>query len=771
MIPFMRRVHYIRSRWSLLFTILNLHYMFQSTDAFLVGSDRTSPPSPCRLGPIQDMQPRHFGTKGGALFADRNGQNGENNGSNTAEGVKRKQKAKTAKKGQAEGKLSRNSVDLDKRPEKNKKKKERNSGGSSDARQRKGEEKASPKELLEMIDPFKAGQKLRQSFDTALTTVGTTLTGTKNIPSTSKYYLDDRFLEPGDGPVLYAERNPLFDRLDEEDLSPEVLVVGATGAVGRLVVRRLLLDGRFRVRVLVRDLYSRTLNMLGTGVTYCQGDLNNMESLEYALTDVDKIVFCAGAPRPDEDDFKAKFEGFARENLQVDETDDGGNLVAPAERWDQLGSILEVRARLAEQIDVMGMGNLLRAYQNVRHADYGTGQAAKRSLFKFDKRPDDFNLFCTDSDDNNAENLFKDHSNSAKDDSSPKSGRHVPQPQCDWIQNKFGNAVFVGSVPAGYAGSSLGGEAAVISRRLRSRGNPEGGLDLSGFGGFICRMCSDGGVYEAFVRTGTYETDGIEYIAEFGTETKVEKTEKGSKNKFVTVRLPFTQFKAISRDMGPSSEFLNSSKLSGQDIRQMGFRFRANRNPNSSPKSRRQHKRRSRIFFYIALSYIKVFRAPPEPEFVYLSDSRIPLVVTNEMVRDDLRQIVAAETAGERDSYSIFDEARTDAPSGKETSVRSNEETYFKYKAERILRDSGVNYCIMRVAGFNELPTSASTALRFRQTDDNFGAVSRADVARVCVSALLDPDASNVSFYLSKARDGDSESTHPPSFADLESDS
>ena len=52
------------------------------------------------------MQPRHFGTKGGALFADRNGQNGENNGSNTAEGAKRKQKAKTAKKGQAEGKLS-----------------------------------------------------------------------------------------------------------------------------------------------------------------------------------------------------------------------------------------------------------------------------------------------------------------------------------------------------------------------------------------------------------------------------------------------------------------------------------------------------------------------------------------------------------------------------------------------------------------------------------------------------------------------------------------
>jgi uncharacterized protein YbjT (DUF2867 family) len=98
------------------------------------------------------------------------------------------------------------------------------------------------------------------------------------------YYLDDRLV---DGTNVFSERT--LERLDQDDFVPEVLVVGATGEVGRLVVRRLLLDGRFRVRVLVRDLYTKTLNMLGTGVTYCQGDLGNMDSLEYALTDVDKV--------------------------------------------------------------------------------------------------------------------------------------------------------------------------------------------------------------------------------------------------------------------------------------------------------------------------------------------------------------------------------------------------------------------------------------------------------------------------------------------------
>ncbi|KAI2509072.1 NmrA-like family [Fragilaria crotonensis] len=235
--------------------------------------------------------------------------------------------------------------------------------------------------LLDIVNPFKAGKKLRNALES--------LTGISD--STKSIYLDDRI---GMGMSL-AERNPSVQR--QSDYVPEVLVVGATGEVGRLVVRRLLLDGNVRVRVLVRDLYSKTLNLLGTGVTYCQGDLANYESLEYALTDVDKIVFCAGAPRQDETDFQLKFQQYTREILSSTDSNDMHDTSEPTEsdlEWERMSSLLELRAKLAEQVDCIGMQNLVRAYQNVRFADYGALQTAKRSLFKFGSRNEDFHLFA-----------------------------------------------------------------------------------------------------------------------------------------------------------------------------------------------------------------------------------------------------------------------------------------------------------------------------------------------------------------------------------------
>ena len=591
-------------------------------------------------------------------------------------------------------------------------------------------EEGNTNNLLENLDPYKAGQKLRRTLDTALTTLGTGLgSSTRASSATKGYYLDDRFMESSSSALYGAERNPLFDRMDADDLAPEVLVVGATGAVGRLVVRRLLLDGRFRVRVLVRDLYSRTLNILGTGVTYCQGDLGNVESLEYALTDVDKIVFCAGAPRPDEEDFRSLFEAYVQEIMasnadgQSDEEEeedvDGIGAASTrrhlaemeAEEWNRLESVLEVRSRLAEQVDAVGMANLIHAYQNVRYADYGTGQAAKRSLFKFDKRPDDFNLFAIDTDyhggdaaSDQQDNMS--HDNVGGDDiteaSAPKRRkRGGPRVQCDWIRNDFGNAVFVGSVPTGPAASStLAGEAAVVSSRLSSRGDPENGLDLGrGFAGFVCRLCSDGGIYECFVRTADYERSGVEYVCEFGTGTKQPK-KKQSRNKFVSVRMPFSQFKALKNGEADTAAAL----FAGKDVRQIGFRFRGNRNKDTSPSMFKNiNPQRNRRKFYLALSYIKVYRSPPEPEFVYLSDARIPPVVKNGMVRDDVRQITPAlanegNTATEKvgspsapaaESYRIFDEKEAKRVAENRMD-RSSEETYFKYKGEKLLRDSGL---------------------------------------------------------------------------------
>ena len=514
------------------------------------------------------------------------------------------------------------------------------------------------------LNPFRAGQNLRKSFDSALSSLARA-SSTLEDRQKSPYYLDDRFQESG-GALFTQESNPYLARLQEEKYIPEVLVVGATGEVGRLVVRRLLLEGRSRVRVLVRDLYSKTLNMLGTGVVYCQGDLNNMDSLEYALTDVDKIVVCAAAPRPDEEGFKEKFLGFAEDNLDGNETvlgeikssqqhnTKGSKSKVEDENdadveWERLESVMEVRARLAEQVDFIGMQNLVKAYQNVRHADYGTSQAAKRSLFKFQSRPDDFNLFAIDDSENevahsdttgpnNAYNEQKSSSGykptmqstrpkrslsiSAADNPDeyneyadeyekyaddfdsyddeyaldPTSAKLIEsrqdtsvKTQVQWIRNEFGHGVFVGKLPKA-AASGLGGETSIVSSRLRSRdGGPEDGIDLGGFGGIVCRVCSDGGNYEAFIRTGAFE-EGIEYVCGFSTASKTPRRGNASRNKFTTIRLPFQKFIPVRRRTSPVDDSDRSiPPFRGNDVRHIGFRFRSSSNSGTIRPKRKEN--------------------------------------------------------------------------------------------------------------------------------------------------------------------------------------
>jgi uncharacterized protein YbjT (DUF2867 family) len=83
---------------------------------------------------------------------------------------------------------------------------------------------------------------------------------------------------------------------------------------------------------------------------------------------------------------------------------------------------------------------------------------------------------------------------------------------------------------------------------------------------------------------------------------------------------------------------------------------------------------------------------------------------------------------------------------------RSPEETYFKYKGEEILKQSGLSYTIIRVAGFNELPTSEASTIDLVHSNANLVPVSRAEVAQVCVSALMDPAALNKSVYMTKKK-------------------
>ena len=622
-------------------------------------------------------------------------------------------------------------------------------------KEEKPKQKRPPKNSGNIIsllsNPYKAGKQFRQTLDSVLKSASTLSPERKAI-----YYLDDRFLDDTDvitpdsgfdstlseGALAFAQRGPLVDGMgdewplldgtfDDDDYIPEVLVIGATGAIGRLVVRRMLLSGKFRVRVLVRDLYSNTLNLLGTGVTYCQGDLRNIESLEYAVTDVDKIVFCAGPPRQDEEDYTSKFQDFVEENLDIEVLSDS----------------MELRAQLAQQVDELGMQNIVRAYQNVRHADYGTSQAAKRSLFRFEDREEDYNLFTINIDDESSNGIGK--SDSDKDLCNQKSSSSASfKSQVTWMKNKFNHGVFVGKLPTAL-NADVGSEASIISSRLRSREDPNQGTDLSnGFAGFVCRVCADGKSYQAFIRTSDYETKGIEYVCKFDTVTKSPGSGNKSLNKFQTIRLPFVNFKPTSK-AGVDIDLSGVKPFDGRDLKQLGFRVDSADNiAHSLDQNQRKYKW---MPFYLALCYIKVYRSQPEPEFVYLSDARLPATVSNEMVRHDLRRIVSV-AGGDEKAGALFDEEEAKRVL-QDPKDRSGEELYYKYRGEEILKNSGLQYSIIRIPSLNELPSGEFSTIQLKQSNDSLTAVSRAEVAAVCVSALLDPHARNVCFYMSKAKE------------------
>eukprot|EP00638_Chattonella_subsalsa_P000646 CAMPEP_0117754408 /NCGR_PEP_ID=MMETSP0947-20121206/12813_1 /TAXON_ID=44440 /ORGANISM="Chattonella subsalsa, Strain CCMP2191" /LENGTH=534 /DNA_ID=CAMNT_0005573495 /DNA_START=78 /DNA_END=1682 /DNA_ORIENTATION=- len=168
-------------------------------------------------------------------------------------------------------------------------------------------------------ETVQAGKKLRQNVDSLYNSV----INYGRVPEDlyNDIYMNDR--------ILYSQ-------FDSPDQVPEVLVVGATGETGRLIVRKLLLRG-FRVRVLVRNLYSETLDLLGPAVTYTQGDLTKKNSLRDAVSGVDKVVIAA-APSADQN---------------------------------------------GQEVDYYGTLNLLQVFQDMRVLDYGRSLSTKRMLFKF----------------------------------------------------------------------------------------------------------------------------------------------------------------------------------------------------------------------------------------------------------------------------------------------------------------------------------------------------------------------------------------------------
>ncbi len=75
----------------------------------------------------------------------------------------------------------------------------------------------------------------------------------------------------------------------------------------------------------------------------------------------------------------------------------------------------------------------------------------------------------------------------------------------------------------------------------------------------------------------------------------------------------------------------------------------------------------------------------------------------------------------------------------------------WKLKGEEALRASGLTYTVVRPGGLTNEP-GRQAALTFDQGDRISGMVSRADVADVCLQALQQPNARNVTFEVIQAQ-------------------
>jgi hypothetical protein len=184
-------------------------------------------------------------------------------------------------------------------------------------------------------------------------------------------------------------------------------------------------------------------------------------------------------------------------------------------------------------------------------------------------------------------------------------------------------------------------------------------------------------------------------------------------------------------------------------MRNIGFRYRSSRNALKGTLEPGEW-----TSFYLALSYVKLYRSQPEPEFVYLSDARVPPVVRSGMIRHAARQLVlsGARSGTDSDGIQLLDESTLQLT--KDRMARSPEETYYKFRGEEILKSSGLAYTIVRVSGFNEGLSGEASTIVLKNQDDDVAPVSRADVAQVCVAALLDPNALNKSLYMGKKSAG-----------------
>ncbi|MEZ2319902.1 MAG: CIA30 family protein [Microcoleus sp.] len=240
----------------------------------------------------------------------------------------------------------------------------------------------------------------------------------------------------------------------KKDQPKLVLVAGATGGVGKRVVKRLQQRG-IRVRALVRD-SKRAQEILGKNVELVEGDITLAETLTPLVTEgVEAVICCTGTRvQPVEGDTPNREKYYQGIKFYMPEVVD-----------------------VPEIVEYKGVNNLVQAVRSQ------LSKAGGKTIFDFTKPTQDLKETW-----------------GALDDIVMGG---VSESSIRLIDN---TALFTGNVST----ANSGGFASVRTR------NFESALDLTGFSGIQLRVKGDGKRYKLIVRSEA-KWDGIGYCYSFDT--------------------------------------------------------------------------------------------------------------------------------------------------------------------------------------------------------------------------------------------------------------
>ena len=280
------------------------------------------------------------------------------------------------------------------------------------------------------------------------------------------------------------------------------------------------------------------------------------------------------------------------------------------------------------------------------------------------------------------------------------------------IKLSSGKALFSGNVST----ENSGGFASVRTK------NFDPSFNLSGYEGIEIKVKGDGKRYKFLLRTET-NWDGMAYCYSFDT----------SLDTWINIKIPFTDFTPVFRAKTvKDAPIINRNKICSFQMMLSKFEYDGELNSNFSPGS-----------FALEVETIKAYGGKKLPQFVLVSSAGV--------------------TRPGRPGINLDEEP---------PAVKLNDQLggilTWKLRGEDSLRESGIPYTIIRPCALTE--ESGGKELIFEQGDNIKGKISREDIAKLCVQALQQPLACNVTFEVKQGENNASYMDWEQLFSQLKSD-